>query len=315
MARYIEDAGINQPIDVVSMVMEDYVYHHRYTRTDWNGEPVYCCRDSFGKDRYLVWSYASGILHLEAWLKGAFGKEANLSGIGSGRSGKEYQKSLEQLLKKLREHSGDTSNVGYIGEDPFMHKQAEAARPAQPAPQQPKPAQPAYQQPKPAQPAYQQPKPVQPAYQQPKPAQPAYQQPKPAQPAYQQPNPTQPAYQQPRPQGTPYNPQGTSYGTQGRPNGMPGIPSGIPGNPYGAPYGMPENSTATVAMVLGIIGVCTAMCVPFLGLILGIIGKNQSRMTDTSAGRGKAANILCTIAIVLSIIGFLTPILWMFIEF
>lgn len=292
MARYIEDAGINQPIDVVSMVMEDYVYHHRYTRTDWNGEPVYCCRDSHGKERYLVWSYASGILHLEAWLKGTFGKEVNLSGVGGGRSAKEYRKSLEELLKKLREHSGNTSNVGYIGEDPFIHKQEGAAKPAQPA----------YQQPKPAQPAYQQPKPVQPAYQQPKPAQPAYQQPRPVQPAYQQPKPVQPAY----------NGQGNSYGPQGNPNGTPGIPNGIPGNPYGGPNGMPQDSAATAALVLGIIGVVLALCVPFMGLIMGIIGKSQSRMTDTSAGRGKTANILCTIAIVLSIIGFFTSFIWMF---
>lgn len=289
MARYIEDAGINQPIDVVSMVMEDYIYHHRYTRTDWNGEPVYCCRDSHGKERYLVWSYASGILHLEAWLKGAFGKEANLSGIGGGRSAKEYQKSLEDLLKKLREHSGNTSNVGYIGEDPFIHKQAEAAKPAQPA--------------------YQQPRPTQPAYQQPSPAQPAYQQPKPAQPAY---NGQGNSY------GTPGNPNripGSPTGMPGNPNGIPGNPYGIPGNPNGAPYGMPQNSSVTVAMVLGIIGIFFAMCVPFFGLILGIIGKNQSRMTDTSAGRGKTANILCTIAIVLSIIGFFVPVLWMLLEF
>ena len=284
MARYIEDAGINQPIDVVSMVMEDYVYHHRYTRTDWNGEPVYCCRDSHGKERYLVWSYASGILHLEAWLKGAFGNEVNLSGVGGGRSAREYRKSLEELLKKLREHSGNTSNVGYIGEDPFIHKPAEAAKPAQPA------------------------------YQQPKPAQPTYQQPKPAQPAYQQPKPTQPAYNG---RGSSYGPQGNPNGIPGNPNGMPGNTYGIPGNPngipsspYGAPYGMPENASANSAMILGIIGICLAMCVPFIGLILGIIGKSQSRMTDTTEGRGKTANTLCTIAIVLSIIGFFFSFIW-----
>lgn len=258
MARYIEDTGINQPIDVVSMVMEDYVYHHRFTRTDWNGEPVYCCRDSFGKERYLVWSYASGILHLEAWLKGAFGKETNLSGVGGGRSAKEYQKSLEELIKKMREHSGNTGNIGYIGEDPFIHKEAEAVKPAKPAYQQPRPAQPAYQQPKPAQPAYQQPKPAQPAYQQPKPA-----------------------------QGMPYDSQSNPYGVQG------------------GPLGIPEDSMVSAVMTMGIIGIFLALAVPFMGLVLGIIGYNRSRMLNTTSGKGKTAKMLCTIAIVLSIIGFI----------
>lgn len=46
MARYIEDKEINQPLDVVSMVVEDYIYHNRFTRTDWQGEPVYRCTDA-----------------------------------------------------------------------------------------------------------------------------------------------------------------------------------------------------------------------------------------------------------------------------
>ncbi|MCH5270651.1 MAG: hypothetical protein J1E83_07850 [Lachnospiraceae bacterium] len=332
MPRYIEDAGLNQPIDVVSMLMEDYIYHHRFMRTDWNGEPVYCCRDAHGKERYLVWSYASGILHLEAWVKGAFGNEANLS----GGSGKEYRKSLEELLKKLREHSGDTSNIGYIGEDPFIHKETEAAKPiqsAQPTYQQPKPVQPAYQQPKPVQPVYQQPKPAQPTYQQPKPAQPAYQQPKPAQTMPQQPRPAQPAYQQSqpaqgmpyRPQGTsygnagaPYNPQGASHGPQGSPYGSQGNPYGPQGNPYGvpsSPYGIPEDNAVMAAMIMGIIGIVFSFLVPFLGMILGIIGKSRSRMSDTTAGKGRTASILCTVAIILSVLGFFIPFVFMFSQF
>lgn len=298
MSRYIEDAELNQPIDVVSMLMEDYTYHHRFMRTDWNGEPVFCCRDAHGKERYLVWSYASGILHLEAWVKGAFGNEANLS----GRSGKEYRKSLEELLKKLREHSGDTSNVGYIGEDPFVHK--ESVKPVQSA-------QPAYQQPKPVQTMPQQPRPAQPVYQQPKPAQ-TPPQPGTAQPAYQQPRPAQSAYQQTQPaQGMPYRPQGTPYGPQGNPYGPQGNPYGAPGGPFGAP----EDNAVIAAMTMGIIGIVLSLVVPLFGLIMGLIGKSRSRMADTTAGKGRTASILCTIAIILSVMGFFIPFIFMFLQF
>ncbi|MCH5274945.1 MAG: hypothetical protein J1E65_03830 [Lachnospiraceae bacterium] len=231
MARYIEDAGINQPLDVVSMVMEDYIYHNHYTRTDWNGEPVYSCRDAFGKERYLVWSYASGILHLEAWLKDAFGKEANLSGIGSGKSGKEFQKSLEELLNKLRTHSGDTDNIGYIGEDPFMHHEEVQAQPI--------------------------------------------------------------------------SEQGWSNGIPGNPYGVPGAPGGIQGVPGGIP-----DTNASAALVLGIIGLLLGACSPIIGLILGIVGKNKCHMADTSVGTGKTANIICTVAIILSIVMLLVELFW-----
>lgn len=120
MARYIEDKEINQPLDVVSMVMEDYIYHNRFTRTDWQGEPVYRCTDAEGKERYLKWSYTSGIFHIEAWLKGPFGDEMDLSGIGGGKSRKEYRESIEKLIQDLRNHSGNTTAGGYVG-DPLQH--------------------------------------------------------------------------------------------------------------------------------------------------------------------------------------------------
>ncbi len=121
MARYIEDAGINQPFDVVSMVMEDYIYHNRFSRGDWEGEPVYQCTDSHGKTRYFKWNYASGILHIEAWLKNPFGNEMNLSGLSAGRSGKEYKDGINRLIQNLRSHSG-AIHTGSIGQDPLHHQ-------------------------------------------------------------------------------------------------------------------------------------------------------------------------------------------------
>ena len=119
MGRYIQDADINQPLDVVSMTMEDYIYHNRYIRTDWNGEPVYQCIDASGKDRYLKWSYINGTLHVEAWMKGAFGEEADLNGLGKEK--KEYKDSIENLIAKLRSHSGAMQDAGYIGHDPIQN--------------------------------------------------------------------------------------------------------------------------------------------------------------------------------------------------
>lgn len=125
MARYIEDAGIDQPYDVVSMTMEDYIYHNHFTRTDWQGEPVYGSKAADGKERFLKWSYSCGILHIEAWLKNAFGNETDLDGAGKNKA--EYKRSLEKLVQDLRNHSGEMFESGYIGHDPMQHEESESA--------------------------------------------------------------------------------------------------------------------------------------------------------------------------------------------
>lgn len=70
MSRYINDVRLDQPIDVVSVLLEDFIYHNRFSRTDWNGEMVYRLKDSHGVERYMKWFYADGVFHVEAWLKG-----------------------------------------------------------------------------------------------------------------------------------------------------------------------------------------------------------------------------------------------------
>lgn len=125
MARYIQDAGIDQPYDVVSMTMEDYIYHNHFTRTDWQGEPVYGSKAADGKERFLKWSYSCGILHIEAWLKNAFGNETDLDGAGKTKA--EYKRSLEKLVQDLRNHSGEMFESGYIGHDPMQHEESETS--------------------------------------------------------------------------------------------------------------------------------------------------------------------------------------------
>lgn len=149
MARHIEDMEINQPLDVVSMVMEDYIYHNRFTRDDWEGEPVYHCVDAEGKDRYMKWNYTNGVFHIEAWLKNAFGKEMNLTGVGGGKSRREFKEGIDRLLQNLRQHTGNITAGAYVGQDPMKHQQ--------PVYSKPQPAQPIYKQPQPTQPAQQMP--------------------------------------------------------------------------------------------------------------------------------------------------------------
>lgn len=129
MGRYTQDVGIDQPFDVVSLTMEDYLYHNHFIRTDWSGEPVYSSSKD-NKVRYLRWSYSCGILHLEAWRKNAFGKEADLD--GSGWEKQEYKESLERLIEKLRDHPGDRMETGYIGQDPLPHREAHEEEREQP---------------------------------------------------------------------------------------------------------------------------------------------------------------------------------------
>ena len=123
MGRYIKDIELNQPIDVVSMVMDDYVYHEHFGRTDWNGEMVYSMKDRHGRDRYMKWHYAGGVFHVEAWLKGTLGGEMDLDGVGGGASRKEYRRSMEQLLDTLRLHHGGQLSGGHVGSDPLHHSE------------------------------------------------------------------------------------------------------------------------------------------------------------------------------------------------
>lgn len=152
MARYIKDVNIDQPIDVVSIVIEDFLYHNHFTRSDWNGEMVYSGKDSRGKQRFFKYTYVNSILHVEAWMKGAFGGETSIATGGGSKA--DYRESIERLLSRLRVHSGNVQIGDYVGHDPMNHGTA------QPAYRQPAatPAQSVYKQPAatPAQPVYKQ---------------------------------------------------------------------------------------------------------------------------------------------------------------
>ena len=127
MGRYIQEIKLNQPIDVVSMIMEDYVYHHRFKRNDWNGEMVYYMKDKHGKERYMKYDYTNGVFHLEAWLKNAFGSEEALNGFGSTASKNEFRKSLDLLVRTLKTQKASAVSSGHVGSDPLHHTDNHAA--------------------------------------------------------------------------------------------------------------------------------------------------------------------------------------------
>ncbi|MDE5588661.1 MAG: hypothetical protein K2J60_05920 [Acetatifactor sp.] len=121
MGRYIKDIRLEQPIDVVSMVMDDFIYHNHFTRTDWNGEMVFYLKDSHKKERYLKWVYVDGQFHVEAWLKNAMGGETDLDGVGGGASRKEFRASIDGLIETLKKTAAGSLAGGHIGSDPLHH--------------------------------------------------------------------------------------------------------------------------------------------------------------------------------------------------
>lgn len=124
MGRYVKDIQLDQPIDVVSVVMDDFVYHNRFSRADWNGEMVYYLKDRHDRERYMKWYYVDGVFHVEAWLKNPFGDEMDLDGVGGGASRKEYRKSIEELLETLKKQSPSSLAGGHVGSDPLHHEGA-----------------------------------------------------------------------------------------------------------------------------------------------------------------------------------------------
>lgn len=121
MSRYVKDVQLDQPIDTVSIIMEDFTYHNQFRRADWNGEMVHVARDRHGRDRYLKWSYVGGLFHVEAWLKGRFGGEMDLDGVGGGASREEYRKSMDDLMRTLSQQDSGQIAAGHMGSDPIHH--------------------------------------------------------------------------------------------------------------------------------------------------------------------------------------------------
>ena len=104
MARYVKDITLNKPDDFVAFIVNDYLQKNKFVMSDWHGEPAYRAGDGMVEGyKYLKWSYAGGVFHLEAWLKGTAGGEWDLDGVVGIAMKKPYKTSLEQLFDVLQQ--------------------------------------------------------------------------------------------------------------------------------------------------------------------------------------------------------------------
>ena len=113
MARYVRELVLNKPDDFVSFMMNDYLQKNKFSMSDWKGEPAYRAGDAMMEGyKYLKWSYSNGTLHVEAWLKGNFGKEMGLTGFVATLPKKPFRDSLEQLYSALQQDISQTQGSG-----------------------------------------------------------------------------------------------------------------------------------------------------------------------------------------------------------
>ena len=104
MAKYVKDLTLNQPEQFVQFIMNDYLQKNQFKNSTWKKQPALRAGDGFFEGyKYLNWSYENGILHVEAWLKGSFGKEMGLDGAVGFAMKKPYRESLEQLFTILQQ--------------------------------------------------------------------------------------------------------------------------------------------------------------------------------------------------------------------
>lgn len=104
VARYTQDVVLNKPDDFVYFMMNDYLQKNGFSMSDWKGEPAYRAGDDFFEGyKYMKWSYANGVFHLEAWLKGTFGGEMGLDGFVGYMMKKPFKDNLTQLISLLQQ--------------------------------------------------------------------------------------------------------------------------------------------------------------------------------------------------------------------
>lgn len=119
MARHVNEVAINQPEDFVDFIMNDYIQKGGFKPFQWKGEPCFRCGDGFFEAcKYFKWSYANGVIRLEAWMKGAFGKESGLEGFVGAIPKKIFKSNLEELVVILQQpvgQPGETGNAGPYG--------------------------------------------------------------------------------------------------------------------------------------------------------------------------------------------------------
>lgn len=99
MSRYINDILLNKPADFVAFMMNDYLQKNGFSIADYKGTPVYRAGDPMLEGyKYIIWGYNGSMLHVEAWLRGPFGGEMDMTGFVAALQKKPFKESLEQLF-------------------------------------------------------------------------------------------------------------------------------------------------------------------------------------------------------------------------
>ena len=84
MARFVKNLVVNLPDDSVTEQLNTYLQENQFEIADFQGEQIYRSGDaSEGAVRYFKWEYADGRLRVEAWAKDGYGREVDLSKVGS----------------------------------------------------------------------------------------------------------------------------------------------------------------------------------------------------------------------------------------
>lgn len=104
MSRYTYDLKLDKPADFVEFMMNDYLGKNGFSMSEWKQQPAYRAGDAMLEGyKYMTWSYTNGVLHIEAWLKGTFGREMGLKGFAGCLQKKPFKKSLENLYTLLQQ--------------------------------------------------------------------------------------------------------------------------------------------------------------------------------------------------------------------
>lgn len=85
-------------------MMNDWLQKNSFKTSTWKGEAVYRRGDGFFEGfRYIKYSYVNGMIHLEAWMKGPFGGEQDLTGAWGWAVKSGFKNSITQLITLLQQ--------------------------------------------------------------------------------------------------------------------------------------------------------------------------------------------------------------------
>lgn len=110
--RFVKDISLNVPAEDVERLMQNFFSENGFYRTDWNGESCWSInRGICEKYQLFLYSYESGTLHIEAWLRSGKTGEYSLDGWGAMIDRKNYLELMVHLIEQVLTLLPQGSNV------------------------------------------------------------------------------------------------------------------------------------------------------------------------------------------------------------